>query len=432
MEQKGDKKKMKKYFLIFALLFVSLLPLVANGQNEGGDGQNVKLVAAIWGGDTDKMVMEEMLKAAAWELEGIEVEFILLADYDKTVTTRLVGGQQIDIIAVGESVHQFSSRNQLVPLNDYITTTQLDMDNRFGSAKDLYAKDGNVFALPLRGGPLMLYCNMDVLGEKPGIDWRYEEFLNAAQKAYKPGETTASTMWGFVPAGNGTWWPWYTSFIYSAGGSLVDEDGKPNFDDPLTIQGLKNYAGFVTTTKVGPSLQEMADIGQTSPDPVFNSGKAAMIATGWWNVGSLNGAAMNWDIAPMPNDKGRGSVIFGQGLAISATSEHKEAAFKVIQALTDLPAQKAIVDCHWDIPSNLNVLNSVHFRDSRWSRNPLDMKVVAEAIERGAIKLPYNNHWNQMHDVIGNVVNELLKGNVTAEEAANRIQEELVTLVFID
>ena len=423
---------MKKYLLLFTFTFFSLLPLVANGQTEGGEQGDVKLVAAIWGGDNDKIVMEEMLRTAANDLEGIEVEFILLADYDKTVTTRLVGGQQIDIIAVGESVHQFSSRNQLVSLNEYIEASGLDMTGRFGSAKDLYARDGQVYALPLRGGPLMLYCNMDVMTEKPSIDWGYDEFLAAAKEAYEPGDNLTSTMWGFVPAGNGTWWPWYTSFIYSAGGSLVDENGDPNFDDPKTVQGLRNYASFVTETKVGPSLQEMADIGQTSPDPVFNSGRAAMIATGWWNVGSLNGASMNWDIAPMPNGEGRGSVIFGQGLSISATSEHKEAAFRVISALTDFPAQGAIIDCRWDIPANLGVLNSDHFRNSKWSHNALDMSVVAQAIERGAIRLPYNNHWNQMHDVISNVVNELLKGNVTAEEAAGRIQEELETIVFTD
>jgi multiple sugar transport system substrate-binding protein len=424
---------MKK--VIVVLLLISLLaPLWSAGQQDKkvAEVEDVTLVMSIWGGDTDKAAMEQMLASVSDELEGITVEILLLADYDKTITTRLVGGQQVDIMAVAESVHQFSSRNQLASLNGMIASQKLDMDKRFGESKNLYSRDGQIYALPLRGGPMVIYTNMDVVQEKPSVNWTFGQLSQAAQEAFVPGATTADTVWGFVPAGNGTWWPWYTSFIYAAGGSLLDAEGNPNFLDPATVQGLKNYASFIQESKVGPSLSDMADIGQTSPDPVFNSGKAAMIATGWWNVGSLQHAEFNWDVATIPNDKGRGTVIFGQGLGVAASSRYKEQAFRVIQALTSAPAQQKIVELKWDIPSNAEVLGSESFLSAQWSKDTLDMSAVADAITKGAIALPYNPEWNQMHDVIGNVVNELLKGNVTAEAAATRIQGELLDQVFVD
>jgi len=300
------------------------------------------------------------------------------------------------------------------------------MASRFGSSKDLYSRNGNIYALPLRGGPMVVYCNMDVLEEKPQIDWSFDDFNKAAINAFQKGDTTADTIWGFVPAGNGVWWPWYTSFVYAAGGSLFDEEGKPNFDDPKTIQGLKNYVSFIQDSKVGPSMADMADLGQTSPDPVFNSGKAAMIATGWWNVGSLQDADFNWDIAAMPNDNGKGTVIFGQGLAITSSSKHKAEAFRVIEALTDVSAQESIVDLKWDIPANIKVLQSDVFLNAEWSKNKLDMSAVADAISKGTISLPYNPEWNQTHDIIGNVINETLYGSLSVEESAVRIQKELM------
>ncbi|NCC64022.1 MAG: sugar ABC transporter substrate-binding protein [Spirochaetia bacterium] len=418
-----------KKVLVLLLLITMLLPVWSAGQREKAS-EEVKLVLSIWGGDNDKVIMESMLASVADELEGISVEILLLADYDRTITTRLVGGQQVDIMAVAESVHQFSSRNQLLPLDDMIAKHSLDIEKRFGASKDLYARDGKVYALPLRGGPMVLYSNMEVLKEKPSIDWSFEQLVQAAKDAHRQGATTAETVWGFVPAGNGTWWPWYTSFIYAAGGSLLDENGMPNFNDKATIQGLKNYASFILDSKVGPSLAEMSDIGQTSPDPVFNSGKAAMIATGWWNVGSLQNAPFTWDVATIPNDKGRGTVIFGQGLAVTASSRYKDQAFRVIQALTSVPAQEKIVELKWDIPSNAQVLASDAFLNAEWSSNPLDMSAVSDAVSKGAIALPYNPQWNEMHDIISNVVNEILKGSLTAQAGAERIQQELLEQVF--
>jgi len=423
---------MKKLFVI-AMILVIASGLYAGGQQEESKtDEPAKLVMAIWGGDSDVAAVNKMLSSVENSLEGIEVEVLLLADFDKTITTRIVGGQQIDIMAVAESVHQFSSRNQLVSLNDLIEDEKLDMAKRFGANRNLYARDGEIFALPLRGGPMVVYCNMDLLEEKPEVDWTFEQFAEAAVKAYKKGGTTAQTQWGFVPAGNGTWWPWYTSFIYAAGGSILDDAGNPNFDDPATIAGLKNYVSFIHETQVGPSPLEMSDIGQTSPDPVFNSGKAAMITTGWWNVGSLQDADFNWDVAPIPNGKGNGTVMFGQGLAVTSVSENKKAAFKVIEALTSVTAQESIVASKWDIPSNVEVLSSDLFLNADWSSNKIDMGAVADAISKGAISLPYNPDWNQMHDVIGNVINEVLSGNVAVNEAAVRIQQELNSQVFTD
>lgn len=190
---------------------------------------------------------------------------------------------------------------------------------------------------------MLIYANTDLLAQKPQIDWSFDQLMKAAVAAYKQGATAAQTTWGFATNGDGTWWPWYTSFIYSAGGSILDDRGKPNFDDPATIQGLKNYASFIHDTGVAPSLKDMADIGQNSPDPLFNSGRAAMIATGWWNVRSLQSANFGWDIAPIPNANGKGTVLFGQGLAITAVSKYPKQTFQLIEALTDKPAQEAIV-----------------------------------------------------------------------------------------
>lgn len=411
---------MKKMGFVLALLAAG--SVLAFGQT--------KLVLTTWGGDNDKAVLEQMIKTIQPQIKGISVEVMLLADYDKTVTTRLVGNQQVDIMTVSESVHQFSERNQLVDLNSQVKKTNLNLVERFGAGKDLYAKGGKLFALPLRGGPMVVYVNTDVVKTKPQLNWTYADFAAAAKAAYKPGATKAETIWGFVPAGNGTWWPWYTSFIYAAGGSLVDAQGKPTFNNAKTVAGLSHYNSFINDLKVAPSPQDMADLGQNSPDPVFNSGKAAMIMTGWWNVGSLKDATFNWDVATIPNDQGVGTVIFGQGLAVSATSKNKDAAFKVISALTDLEAQNQIVDLVWDIPANVKTLNSDRFLKANWAKKPLDMKAVADAISKGTISLPYSSKWNKMHDTIGNVVNEMLKGKTTPEAAAERIQKDLNEQVF--
>lgn len=126
---------------IIIIAFLLHIPAMAFARGNSGNERSgpAEIVLAILGGDSDVSAFNSLLAAAADKLEGIKTELLLLTDYDTSVTTRIVGGQQIDGMAIAESVDQFSSRNQLLALNDWIAKMNVDMQQRFGANKDLYA-----------------------------------------------------------------------------------------------------------------------------------------------------------------------------------------------------------------------------------------------------------------------------------------------------
>ena len=106
-------------------------------------------------------------------------------DYDQRIQTMMAGGDAPDIVQLAEAIHGYSSRGQLLPLNDMVTTAELDLDARFGTNYLQYQYEGSLYALPDRGGAMIVYYNVDMFDAAgvgyPTADWTWEEFLAAAQ-----------------------------------------------------------------------------------------------------------------------------------------------------------------------------------------------------------------------------------------------------------
>jgi multiple sugar transport system substrate-binding protein len=92
---------------------------------------------------------------------------------------------------------------------------------RFGTNHLQYQYEGSQYALPDRGGAMIVYYNLDMFDaagvEYPTAEWTWEDFLAAAQAlTLRDGDTV--TQYGFAAGG---WWPWWMSFIYQNGGAVL-------------------------------------------------------------------------------------------------------------------------------------------------------------------------------------------------------------------
>ncbi len=160
-------------------------------------------------------------------------------------------------------------------------------------------------------------------------------------------------VYGFAA---GDWWPWWMSFMYQNGGRILDDNNNVVVDSPENMEALQFYNDLVYMHQVAPSKEDYANMGDKGPDPLFAQGKVAIEITGFWNIGSLNNVPdLNWDIAPVWQNKERATVAFGSGLAISKDCKYKEEAFKIIEFLTSEEGQLPIVTNKQDAPANKKV-----------------------------------------------------------------------------
>ena len=391
----------------------------------------VNLTLSFWGSDLDTQVYQERVNMFMEKNPDIKVELLYIpSDYSQKVQTMIAGGTAPDVIQLSEDVHSYSSKGQVISLNDFVSKDGLDLKVRYGETGGLttaYSMDGNLYAMPDRGGALILYYNKDMFDAAgvsyPTKDWTWVEFLDATQKlTVREGDTV--TQYGFAAGG---WWPWWMSFIYMNGGAVLDASGQPVVNSPETVEAIQFYNDLVYKYQVAPSPEDYANLGTNSPDPLFAQGKVAMSTTGFWGIGGLKDATFNWDIAPLFKNKNNATVVFGSGLAISKDCKNPEAAWKLIEFLTSEEGQAPIIEFKQDAPANIANLSSDAFLNQSWSNKPINMAALGDSAN-AAFALPLSPKWNEMMSVFDTNLGEVFANRAEVKPTMDAIQEQLVDL----
>jgi len=388
------------------------------------------MVMTVWGSQLDPEVYQARLDLFTAKNPDVPVELLYIpSDYSQKVQTMMAGGQSPCIIQVAEDVHGYSGKGQIISLNEFVSGSDIDMAQRYGTTGGLvqaYTWEGNLYAMPDRGGALVLYYNKDMF-DKAGIayptkDWTWAEFLDAAQKlTVRTGDVV--DVYGFAA---GDWWPWWMSFIYQNGGAVLDANNKPVVNSPEAVEAMQFYNDLVYVHKVAPSAEDYANMGQGSPDPLFAQGKVAMSMTGFWAVNGLSRVkGLNWDIAPLFGNKTNATVLFGSGLAITKDCKTPDAAWKVIEFLTGVEGQQPIVTMKQDAPANFEVLSSEAFLNADWAG---DKKINTQALVDSAqiaFALPLTPKWNEMLTALGDNLAEFFLNTKDAQASLDAAQEQI-------
>lgn len=422
-------KKVNVVLLALLLLLGVIIAGCSSGNDSKSAGGKTKLTFTMWGGESDQETYQQRLDLAKEKYPDIEVELIYVPEqYAQKVQTMIAGNTAPDIMQLAEDVHIYSSKNQLASLNELVESADVDLDERFGTVHNNYSRDGNVYALPDRGGSLIVYYNKDLF-DKAGLDyptedWTWDDLLSASQKlTVKEGDEIVE--WGF---GAGDWWPMWMSFMYQNGGGILDADGNPIINSPENIEAMQFYVDLIHKHKISPSNTDYANMGDIGSDQLFAQGKLAINFTGFWNIGTAaNVEELNWDIAPLWKNKEAGTVPFGSGLAITNQSKHKEEAFKIVEFLTSEEGQLPIVENKQDAPANIAVLGSDAFLEQEWANHPINVDTFAKSAEM-IIDMPLTPEWNEMQKFFGDNFAAVWTENASVEEALNQTQKDLEEL----
>lgn len=403
--------------------------------NEKSTTEIINLKMSIKGSEEDQAIYRERLDAAEANIGNVKVELIYVPgdQYDQKLLTMIASNTMPDIMQLTENVHNYSVRGELAPLDQFVKDNNVNLTERFGTAHETYVYESNLYAMPDRGGAMLLYYNKDMF-DKAGVsyptkDWTWDDMLDASQKlTIKNGDVTE--QYGFAA---GDWWPWWMSFIYQNGGRILDDNNKVVINSPETIEALEFYNDLVYKYGVAPSPVDYGNLGtgniSGSPDPLFAQGKTAMEMTGFWNIGSLNNVPdLNWDIAPVWGQKQNATTSFGSGLAISSKVENKEMAFKVIEYLTSVEGQMPIVTNKQDAPANKAVLESEAFLKGDFSNTPIDMDAFAQSSDM-LMKLPLGPWWSELEKVCKDHLAELFMNEKDAETVVAELEKDLVDMM---
>lgn len=215
----------------------------------------------------------------------------------------------------------------------------------------------------------------------------------------------------------------FLELLYSAGGSVLDENGKVTVDSPETRKVLKLMADGV---KSGAIDRASLTYEEDAARRVYESGAAGHLR-GWPNMYTLlqkTAAARGTKVAQLPafdEHAKPASVLGGWNLAVAASSKNTGAAVSLIQYATSAKFQKKLFLDHAQAPVAESTYEDPQVRKEIPFAAPLKEAVV------NAKPRPKSPVYAEISKAVYSNVHAVLSGTADVDSAVRKMAEDINT-----
>lgn len=328
---------------------------------------------------------------------------------------------------------QFAKAGYYQPLDSYLSKASADYksDDFPSAVRAGMTIDNKMIAVPINVEGVVLYYRTDLFqqyGLTPPATLDDLPKVAAAIKEKSGGKITPITLRGQAAALPFTFGP----FLHSDGAEWTKPDGTPNLTDPRAVTAIDQYATLARD--YGPPGVVNNTFTQSSA--MFAAGNAAMELESSNELSSINDPKTSKvvgkiGVADFPaGSTGSKSTVLSWGLAMSAYSKHKDAAWKFMQWATS-PATQLKLTADGIAPPRTSVAEDKAYTDTlntptlqQWNA------ALKKAQANGSTEVgPVGVAAAQMRKVVGDGVDKVILGQATAAQAANEIQTGLTPLL---
>jgi multiple sugar transport system substrate-binding protein len=282
------------------------------------------------------------------------------AAHEKLLTA-YVGGSMPDVFQLGNTwVAELDALGALEPLDSRVAASDdVSRDDFFPGVLEANVAGARLLALPWYVDTRLLFYRRDLLTgagvTAPPRSW--DDWRAAMQRIHdtsaRPGGDQVRRFGVFLPIDE-----WQTPVILAlqqGAALLADNDSRGNFRSAEFRRAVDFYVALFRDD-LAPRRSE-AQVANLYRE--FAAGYFAYFVTGPWNLVELArrmppDLADSWATAPMPAPSGPGpgvSVAGGASLAVSSTSTRKDAAWRLVEYLSSVPAQQEFRRLSGDLPS---------------------------------------------------------------------------------
>lgn len=362
----------------------------------------------------------EVLDRFEEENPGIKVESVTtpFGSMREQIIAGWVTGTMPDVIGIdGAWINEFVDMGMLNEMDSFLSTSAMDVNDISAVTK----VDGTTYTLAQTTFVYPLFVNMDMFEaaglEKLPTTWR--ELAECAKKLTDPSQN----QYGLViplslKAPNGVQND-IMSWLWASGGSML-KDGKPD----LTNQDVKDTITFI---------KGLFDDGSVSPgsftkvetDKVeeFASGRAAMMVSTLGNTLTIRerDPNLNFTVIPLPvkdGYEGESGITYAcWGLGINSQSQHKEAAWKLIEYFMSTDVNVALADGGKGFPGIKSAIPEFVSTDEVYTKG-------FEIYQSGYLINEFSGlpTAEELMRLVGEQLQAMLEGNITVDEALANAQ----------
>ncbi len=424
-----------KKSLILALLITLLAAPLAIQTTTAQDEVTISILGGDWwfdpeGVDTVGLSQGYTLMQQYMELHPevtFDVRGVPFPELDNTQFAAMEAGEGPDILIVNSvTIGAFIDRGYLMPMDEYIAASGLDTSVFYESLFAAGKFQGFTVALPIDTGTRLLYWNR-ALFEAKGIEppTRWDQLIDVAVAM----TDEEAGVRGFVATSGERWlWLYEHAGMYSTANGLnfVNDDATEcvldQGDNPRIIQfwvdmyntGILSDDDLFTGTGAEREL-------------AFGNNKAAMYLGGFWSAATLESDygmtyPDDYGIVALEGDAGIGSTTGGWLIALSRDAKNPQAAMDFIAWLLGTPEN--LTQITGLMPSteaaNEMVLQGEFYQPFK--------ELLASPNTRHPI--PLNPGLPEQAEILRNVTQSALLGEMTAEEAASAFCDQIEGTLF--
>ncbi|MEV1054427.1 ABC transporter substrate-binding protein [Streptomyces sp. NPDC049887] len=284
---------------------------------------------------------------------------------------------------------------------------------------DTATYEGRLYAVPYVTNAGMLYYRKDVLDREGLAPPRTWAELEHQARTLAPRYGLGGYAGQFLPYEGLT--VNATEAVYSAGGTILGDDGRVTVDSPAARAGL----GFLTRgVRDGWIPGEALTYKEEESRQAFQDGRLLFLRNWPYAYAGASGAdsrvAGKFGAVPLPGPDGPGtSVLGGSNLAVSARARHPESANDLIAYLTSAPVQRKVLT-----EGALPPVRAELYQDPGLIRRFPYLPALRASVLSAAPR-PKSARYGQVSLAVQAVVHDAMAQHQNPDEAVRRLFREL-------
>jgi len=351
----------------------------------------------------------------------------ITGDYRQAMLTAIASGTEPDVFYVDIAYfREWAKSGVLLAMDDLMTATGTTTDMFIPSLMNAFTLDGKVYGIPKDFNTLGMFYNKDLFDAAkvayPTDSWTWIDMQNAA-KSITNLTDPKNPVYGFCDPSDAGRFP---VFVFQNGGTIMT----PDFSDTtLDAQPAIDAATFYTGFRADKTGATPADLGQGWQGTDFGMGQCAMVYEGGWLIPYMTSSfpGVKYGVARLPaGPVGKGNMIFTVSWSISVNTKVSDAAWKVVEFLTNEASQITVLQSGFALPTRVSLQTNDYFTTNANSA----------AIFNGAYDNAVPFYWGpagtDVNDQIGKALDRIyLQNQAVADsmkEAATAIRAAIAAL----
>ena len=372
-------------------------------------------VIRFWNGftGTDGETMDKIVER--FNTEYAEEKIMVVADkipwdtlFTKLTTTSSNLKSAPHIVAMSASrIAGMNERNIFLPMDGIEEFLDVTAEEYIPAAWNGGVLDGVRYGFPIDVHPTAMYYNKDLISEDE-LPETWEEFYQVCKDKTKDG------VYGYaVPSMYSITKDVFLNMLYSAGGSMFDENYNPTFNSATAVEKLQYLSDLI----YGSSPVSPENVGSGGDFTLFTQGKSVFYFDGPWVIntfGLLDNPDSNIGVAPCPESVGEGQTNFAGSHQFTlmkntvTTDTIKEACYTFMRYVNENSIE-------WAKAGQVPALKSIHETEEYKALEPLAaFTEMAYTATLGEIDYKY---WYEGYNNMGVAVSNAISGVYSPKEA---------------